>query len=362
MQTEINYSQLSLKLNSVKGAVFVVSGKSFSKTGFLDNLQINNSVELKRFTEFSENPTLEEVIAGLKAHKKSNASLILAVGGGTAMDLAKLIKCYANIPLTGEELTPPDVTTGNDYIDLITVPTTFGTGSESTHFAVMYINENKFSVAHQSMLPDFFLLDSNLSNSLPIKVKTSSCLDALCQAIESFWSVSGSNESRLNAIEAIRLIRIHFIDYITGKNGNSNKAIAHAANLAGKAINISKTTAPHAISYTLTSKFNVPHGHAVALCIRNMFELNYSRAKPGSTLQQRMLTIFSVLQVKDSIAAKKLINTFMETGGLETSLINLGLVNDETINLVVDSVNTERLSNHPVPLSKLDIKSVLTYE
>jgi alcohol dehydrogenase class IV len=203
------------------------------------------------------------------------------------------------------------------------------------------------------------LIDSEFSLSLPIKTKASACLDALCQAIESYWSVSSTAQSKTYAIKAIKMISLSYIAYISGSDMESRDEIAQAANYAGKAINITKTTAPHAISYTLTSKFDVPHGHAVALCIREFFKLNVIKSEGDRDLQETMNDIFLAMGVDGSEQAKNKINSFMKFGDLETSFLKLGVLNEESINLIVAKVNTERLMNHPVCLSESDIRSVI---
>ncbi len=358
MQQAITYELLSKKLINAK-SVLLVSGKSLEKTGFLNKLKQLENTRFTRFSNFSENPTFEEVIEGVEVFKASEANLILAVGGGTAIDLAKLIKYYANIDISADETSPP---VNNDVIsdELITVPTTFGTGSEATHFAVLYVQGKKFSVADSSILPNSYLIDESLADSLPLHVKASACLDALCQAIESYWSLAATSESCKYAIKAIKDISQNIEPYL-GQNKESSrvaKSIAEAAHLAGKAINISKTTAPHAISYTLTSKFNVPHGHAVTLCLRNMFAINEKKSKNGGLIT-KLNEIYAVLGVNGAIEARDLLNNYMAMGGLETSLQKLGVITNEDINLVVQGVNIERLGNHPVELSQDDLISIL---
>lgn len=358
-QTEFTYEQLSLKITNETEKVFVVSGKSFQKTGFLNRLIGVDTSRFVRFSDFSENPYMEEVIQGASLFNESDSNIILAVGGGTAIDLAKLIKYYVDSDLTGSEIEPPKACARN--CELIVVPTTFGTGSESTHFAVVYMNGKKFSVADDSILPNSYLLDATLSESLPKHVKSSACLDALCQAIESYWSVAATAESKRYAIKAIKAIREHYETYITKRVTNSDVArnIAIAANLAGKAINITKTTAPHAISYTMTSKFGVPHGHAVTLCLRNMFSVNIKKSKDMG-MNMTHCEIFKALGVTNVLESKDLLNKFMEIGGLETSLNKLGIKSELDLAVIVDNVNVERLGNHPVVLNKQDLLEVLS--
>ena len=358
MQKALNYKNLSEKLIEHKN-ILLVSGGSLEKTGFLKKLGNIESVNFVRFSKFSENPKLPDVLNGLEIYRNSKATLILVVGGGTAIDIAKLIKFYSESDLVVEGDFPPKKTIHRPHCELISVPTTFGTGSEATHFAVLYVNHVKHSIADSSILPEFYLLDPSLGKSLPLKVKASTCLDALCQAIESYWSVGGNEESRSYACKAIQKIHGNIEDYLDSSLNSefSNSEIADAANLAGRAINISKTTASHALSYTLTSKFGIPHGHAVALCIRKMLSVieNFSNQEG---VGERLEKIYKMLEVKDGKEAEELFNKFMCLGELETNLTNLGVISSSDIGLIVDGVNTERLSNHPVKLIRADLISL----
>jgi len=140
-----------------------------------------------------------------------------------------------------------------------------------------------------------------------------------------------------------------------------------AANLAGKAINLTKTTGPHAISYPITTHFGVPHGHAVALSLGRCFYYT-ANAEPESILDPRgkeylqstmsdIATLFGASSLEsfpDDWA------TFMMEVGLENSPIKLGIITEADIELIVSNVNVERLSNHPVQLSKALIRNIFS--
>ncbi|MGF1765629.1 phosphonoacetaldehyde reductase [Aliivibrio kagoshimensis] len=358
MQQEISYNELSEKIHGHDGHVFFVSGKTFELANISRRLSLGNHTSYVRFSDFTENPSLEDLIKAKDAFVKCDSTLIIAIGGGSAIDLAKLVKYYAKTSLDGNEIAPPKVIDIGS-IELVVIPSTFGTGSESTHFAVLYINGQKHSVAHESILPDIYLLDGSLSDTLPRKVKGSACLDALSQAVESYWSVASTMESKRFAKEAIIIIRKNLSKYLLGDVSVSNE-LSIAANLAGKAINITKTTAAHALSYTLTAKYNIPHGHAVALCIKNMFEANMGSATRDGLVDLKILMneLYSFLNVSNGKEASDLFSDYMIAAGLEPCLSGcVSLSEAETENLI-NSVNTERLSNHPVNFSMDEIKLI----
>lgn len=355
MALEYSYQDLRKKLASVDRNILLVSGKSLEKTGILDKVPELALSNVVRFSDFTENPELKEVIDGLELFNSSNVGLIIAVGGGSAIDIAKLIKYYSKTDIF-EGIEEPPVVNLAGVCEFIAIPTTFGTGSEATHFSVLYVNGVKYSVADKSILPDGFLLDYELANSLPKRVKASAALDALCQSIESYWSNGSTIESRSFASRAIETLVPNFEDYISG-NRNAAQSISIAAHLAGKAINISKTTAPHALSYTLTSKFGVSHGHAVALCIRKIFKLHESKDL-SLGIHSKQMELYGLMGVDSAQQAEELLNGFMQLADLEIDLACLGLYTDEDIQMVVSSVNAERLANHPVDLTKCDLISL----
>ena len=147
-----------------------------------------NSIDAKvvPFCDFTSNPKYEEVEAGVELFNSEKCDAIVAIGGGSAIDVAKCIKLYCKMP-KGEIYLKQEY--ADSGVPLIAMPTTAGTGSESTPFAVIYYGGVKQSVHHESILPSVAVLDSDVLIGLPVYQKKCTVLDALCQAIESYWSV-----------------------------------------------------------------------------------------------------------------------------------------------------------------------------
>ena len=162
------------------------------------------------------------------------------------MDIAKLIRFYSHRAL-----------------QLIAIPTTAGTGAESTQFAVCYIDGVKHSISDKTILPDKVILYPPFTYQNSRYLTSCTGFDALAQSIEAFWNVNSTLESDRCALSAIRLIYPLLIKDVLSPVERA--LLLRGANEAGKAINITRTTVPHALSYTLTSKYGYPHGHAVAL-------------------------------------------------------------------------------------------------
>lgn len=331
------------------GHGFLVCDPHFLTTdvkSYLDGLPI----ELTVFTSFSPNPKYEEVKAGVEAFRASGADHILAAGGGSALDTAKAVKLFSKSDLTECPIGKPYADTG---IFLAAFPTTAGTGSESTRHAVVYLNGVKQSISHDSILPDLAVLEPGLLATLPVYQRKCTLLDALSQATESYWSVHSTEESRALAAEAIPALLQNIKEYTGGASRpETDLAVMQAANLAGAAINITATTAPHAMSYKLTSLYGLPHGHAVILNLPGVWD--YTAAHTEETadprgaafLKERISELCKLYGASDPAAA---------TAFLRALLADLGLtapaVTPEEEDLLVSSVNPERLGNHPVPLN-----------
>ena len=173
--------------------------------------------------------------------------MIVAVGGGSTIDVAKCIKLFSNMNTNKNYLTQQIIP--ND-LKFLAVPTTAGTGSEATRYAVIYYNGDKQSVTDYSCIPSTVLMDASALKTLPIYQKKSTMMDALCHSIESYWSVNSTEESNKYSKQAIQTILENKDAYLANKDlGNAN--MLKAAYLAGKAINITQTTAGHAMSYKL---------------------------------------------------------------------------------------------------------------
>lgn len=336
----------------VRRIFLVTGGKSYITSGAEQMFRkILLSYEVTKFSGFNPNPKLDDVERGINIFKKKKYDAVVAIGGGSAIDMAKLINIFSaqhGAPIDYVTLKKVIKNTGKP---LAAVPTTAGSGSEATHFAVVYVGGKKYSVAHESMLPAEAIVEPILTMNMPPYLAAVSGIDALSQAIESYWCVSATNTSKRFAERAIRLILDNLVRSVKKPTLESRSAMARASHLAGKAINITKTTAPHAISYFFTSRFNIPHGHAVALTLGKMFIYN-NRAN------RAMTDLLRLLGVSNAGAASRKIAGIMKQIGLETKLHKLG-VSRSDIDLAVKSVNVERLKNNPKKMTERDIRKIL---
>lgn len=331
-----------------------ISAKKFLLVceSWLENTPVINDFKEKnlqyvKFTDFTPNPTYEQVCEGVNAFRENGCDAIVSIGGGSTIDVSKCIKLFAK--MKDDELYLNQEFTDNS-IPLISMPTTAGTGSESTRFAVIYYKNTKQSVTHDSIVPDFAILDSGFLSSLPKYQKICTMLDALCQAIESWWSVNSNDESIEYSKKAIDLIMQNKKPYIEENSEDAAEKIMLGANYAGRAINLTTTTAAHAMSYKLTSMYGLPHGHAVAICLPKVWAFMLENKDAcidkrgadflGSVFEDIAQRLF---ETDAKNAVKKFEDLLKELGvGSPTS------ENKESdIAVLVSSVNVTRLSNNP---------------
>lgn len=317
------------------------------------NEYFNGKGNIVRFSDFVPNPLYESVVEGVDIFHKENCDTIVAVGGGSAMDVAKCIKLYSN--MNNEENYLKQKIVPND-VPLIAVPTTAGTGSEATRYAVIYYEGEKQSIADYSCIPSVVLFDTSVLETLPLYQKKATLMDAMCHSIESFWSVNSTDESKGYSKEALSLIVNNYKDYLAGDN-SKNELMLKASHIAGKAINITQTTAGHAMSYKLTSLFRIAHGHAAALCIKGIWPFMVKHT--GNCIDVRgegylKNTFDEIADAMGCSCVEEAIDKFRNMVD-ELELTIPENVTDKDYEVLKNSVNPVRLKNNPVALSVEDI-------
>ncbi len=291
-----------------------------------------------------------------------NIDLIIAFGGGTIIDLAKIFSLAYSNQVTGLD----ELLTGKplaNKIDLLFIPTTAGTGSEATSFAVVFKDKTKYSPASASLLPKYTILDPNLLLSLPEGVLNSTLLDALAQGIESLWAVGGTNESRKYSAAAISSILAGLAETDKIKKLQLLQVGAH---FSGKAIDISKTTISHAISYPLTAYFGIPHGTAVFLTLPKITGLNYytgaDNIQQGTTLErlhESFAHLFKLFAVTDIAGLTGRLKNMMTELNIKQKLGDYGLKKEDLAIIADNSFTKGRSDNNPRKIDKETILNLL---
>ena len=344
--------------------LFLVVDSSYPFLNIKDTIE-SLEVEKVFFSDFTPNPLYEQVCKGIDLLKSENCDAILAVGGGSAIDVAKCIKLAVLAKEGNEALIPPLVSIrvecDGKQLPFIAIPTTAGTGSESTHNAVMYYEGAKQTVTNDGVLPDFAILEPSVLKTLPLYQKKCTMMDALCQGIESWWSVNSTEESYEYSRKTIELIMTNWEKYIFENDAEAASNIMVGASYGGRAINITATTAAHAMSYKITSLYKLPHGHAVAVCLPEIwaYMLNHIDRCLDKRGQQYLMGIFNeiatTMGAQNPTEAIAIFRDMMKRMELANPLSQ-----DLSSDLLVlsSSVNPVRLKNNPIELDFPTIRSL----
>ncbi|RYY88689.1 MAG: iron-containing alcohol dehydrogenase [Chitinophagaceae bacterium] len=261
---------------------------------------------------------------------------IIAVGGGRSIDFAKALLFFKN--------RKPDF--------FAAVPTTAGSGSDATSFAVVYDGIEKHSLAHPALLPNVVVWQESLLDGLPLKQRAISGLDALVQCLESLWSLRATAASRALAWEAGNWLWKHLPAFVHQPGEELTLGALYAAHYSGRAINQSRTTGPHALSYYLTAVHGIDHGHAVAMLFPVFLRYNDAVGSEGFD------AVLQLLGEADAESAVRRWQLFVESLGLESRLSEINLpqvVQDEWM----EHVNAERFANNPAPFDPARLKELL---
>lgn len=355
-------------INKIKPqTILIVSGKnSYIETG-LDKYfsLILKDFNTIIFNNFSTNPKIEDCIKGIDILKNNQIDLIIGVGGGSCIDMSKQINILAAQDHPDIiKIIKDNTLIINKGLPLIAIPTTSGTGSEATHFAVTYINKKKYSIAHTNMLPDYAIIDPKFTYKTSQQLIATCGFDALSQSVESYWSINSTNESKKYASKSMSLIIDNLFNASKG-NKEAKNSMSEAAHLSGKAINITKTTAAHAISYPISTYFDIPHGHSVALTLGCFFIINAQITKENildtrgkEYLVATMNELFKIFKQKDAQGCKKFWYNFMKKNKLETNLTKLGIKSKDDISKIINNTDPIRIINNPVKVDKKIIESI----
>ena len=344
--------------------IFILCGKKSFITSGAENLfkKLINDKEIKLFYKNSELPILEELIDIINEIKKFKPDLILGVGGGAVIDYAKMANVVDVRPDLENLIINYSYPFKKKNTKLAVIPTTAGSGAEVTSNAVIYVDGIKHSFESELLIPDNFFLIPEFLISAPNKIKASAGFDAIAQALESLISKKSNDQSVNYASKSLRVSINSYISFLNDPNIKNATEMSIASNLAGKAINISKTTAPHAASYPFTSLFNISHGHAVGLFFERFFKFNYDNLEKSETsfdLKQRFELIFNLFDVKTINDFNSKIILMKKKAKLEDNLEILNINVKKSSEKIIKGINLLRLGNNPVKINEKDILKII---
>lgn len=258
--------------------VLVITDPFIEKSGMLQNVTYrltNAGIEFDVFTDVVPDPPIEKITKGVEKVVECNPECIVAIGGGSAIDEAKAIREFATRVISGE-------------IALIAIPTTSGTGSEVTSFAVVTDTDRgiKYPIVADSLLPTEAILDAELVKSVPAGITADTGMDVLTHALEAFVSTENNEFSNALAEKAIEICGTFLLrSYLDNNDTHARKKMHVASCLAGLAFNSAYLGLNHGIAHAIGAQFHIPHGRANAMVLPHIIEYNsdinkHSKSKP----------------------------------------------------------------------------------
>lgn len=355
MLCEIGASRRLADFCRERGAqrVLIVTDPGISKLGLLADVLpgfARTELTVGVFDQVVADPPEAILLAAVAQARALNAQLIVGFGGGSSMDVAKLVALLAH-PDCSQTLAQI-YGVGNargQRLPLILVPTTAGTGSEVTQISIITTGEtSKMGVVSPLLLPDLALLDAELTLGLPPSVTAATGIDAMVHAIEAYTSVLKKNPlSDLLAREALRLLAANLDEVVhNGSNREARQAMLLGSCLAGQAFANAPVAAVHALAYALGGHFHIPHGLSNALVLPHVLAFNASVAAPlyaelAPLVLGNQLRAGSVLQQTEQFIVA--LADFSLRSGLPTRLRDAGVPQDMLPTLARDAMQQQRL-------------------
>lgn len=352
---EIGASRRLAELCRERGAqrVLIVTDPGISKLGLLADVLpgfARTELSVEVFDQVVADPPEAILLAAVEQAKALKAQLIVGFGGGSSMDVAKLVALLAH-PDCDQELAQI-YGVGNargQRLPLILVPTTAGTGSEVTQISIITTGETtKMGVVSPLLLPDLALLDAELTLGLPPAVTAATGIDAMVHAIEAYTSALKKNPlSDLLAREALRLLAANLDEVVhNGGNREARQAMLLGSCLAGQAFANAPVAAVHALAYPLGGHFHIPHGLSNALVLPHVLGFNANAAAPlyaelAPLVLGDQLRAGSVLQQTEQFIGA--LADFSVRSGLPTRLRDAGVPLDMLPTLARDAMQQQRL-------------------
>lgn len=364
MPTNVNFGEDSIpklaKLISCRRPkkVLIFTGAGSAKaSGALD--QVKNILSGRKVLIYSgikPNPSIESLKDGIEVCRKEDPDFIISIGGGSVIDYGKAISVLSKEKAglydffhNGKEL-------GQEKVFFTAIPTTFGTSSEITPYAVMTDQKQQFKITltGPSMFPEYAFIDPKFTISMARPLVATSCADLFSHVVEAYWNVNATGVSDDFSIKAIELFLKNYQQtYEKPQDISVRRKIGLASIYAGLAFSNTKTTACHSISYPMTVIFGIPHGIACILTLGEMLEFNSQTSRDKILELCKHMGCATVKQARDKIS---LILSSMD---IKAQLRDYGLTKDDLRVIVDKGFTKDRMANNPRPIQKDDLKEIL---
>ena len=333
----------------------IVTGKSSVRLKLVENLENtlhNAELDCSVFSDTVPNPTTDNVNQAVKIYKENNCDCIIGLGGGSAMDCAKAIGAQIVLPNKPLSKMKGVLKIRKRLPLLIAIPTTAGTGSETTVASVIVDSQtrHKYAISDFCLIPDYAVLDEKLTVTLPSKLTATTGMDAFTHAIESYIGKSCTNETKKLSEEAIKLIFENLpIAYNEPNNLQARKNMLIASYKAGCAFTVSYVGYVHAIAHSLGGKYDIGHGLANAVI------LPYVLNSYGDTITNKLAKLSHICNFcSETTSNKEATKIFLEKlTQLERQLnipTHIAELKQEDIETLAKQADKEANPLYPVPL------------
>lgn len=343
---------------------FIISGPHLNKMGIVascsESLE-NAGIKVDAYTETEGNPSVETVEKAAAAFSKSGADFIIALGGGSPMDVAKAVGVVARYGGSITEYEGGGRVPG-DIIPLIAIPTTAGTGSEVTAFSVItdHSRNYKLTVFSYKLIPAYAILDPELLTTAPVSVAAACGIDAMVHALEAYISKDASPFSDAMAEKALELIGKNIRRYVADRTDiEAAEAMITGSLFAGIAFSWARLGDVHAMSHPVSAYFDVPHGVANAILLPTIVEYN-ALADRG-----KYLKLFNYISLTPASEAEfepfmlvDLLTELNEQLGIPGSLGEVGVTADKFDAMADDAMKSGNIAVNPRSTTKKDVLSL----
>ena len=343
---------------------FIISGPHLNKMGIVascsESLE-NAGIKVDAYTETEGNPSVETVEKAAAAFCKSGADFIIALGGGSPMDVAKAVGVVARYGGSITEYEGGGRVPG-DIIPLIAIPTTAGTGSEVTAFSVItdHSRNYKLTVFSYKLIPAYAILDPELLTTAPVSVAAACGIDAMVHALEAYISKDASPFSDAMAEKALELIGKNIRRYVADRMDiEAAEAMITGSLFAGIAFSWARLGDVHAMSHPVSAYFDVPHGVANAILLPTIVEYN-ALADRG-----KYLKLFNYISLTPASEAEfepfmlvDLLTELNEQLGIPGSLGEVGVTADKFDAMADDAMKSGNIAVNPRSTTKKDVLSL----
>ncbi|MCR5342367.1 MAG: iron-containing alcohol dehydrogenase [Butyrivibrio sp.] len=340
---------------------YIISGPHLNKIGMVDKCADalrSEGIETAAFTETEGNPGTDTVKKAAAGYVESGADFIVAFGGGSPLDVAKAV---AVVVSNGGDITGYEGVgkVKEKTVDMIAIPTTAGTGSEVTAFAVItdHCRNYKLTVGSEYIIPKYAILDPELIYSVPEKTAAACGVDALVHALEAYLSLAASPFSDMFAIKALELIGKNICPYVANRsNAKAAEAMLLGSLFAGIAFSHARLGNVHAMSHPVSAYFDVPHGVANAILLPTIVEFN-ALSDEGKYFDIYNTVSGKTIDRKDfsSGMLSDLLAKLNESLGIPAGLKSVGVSKDKFDVMADDAMKSGNILVNPRKTTKEDI-------